>query len=425
MTDRPGNGGPQDGPEFGWLYGGNRNPDRPPGQPADEPPPEATRMMPVQQRPEPTAARPTTPRPVQPAPTPYDAPPQQPLTPAGPPVPPGPGEPSRRGGGGGFWARRVRRPRFWIRTVLVLLLLWLVYTVAVPFVTWRSADQVAFEPDGDRPAEQDGTTYLLVGSDSRAGLSAEERKELSTGNPKSELTDTIMLLHTGDGPSVLLSVPRDSIVDMPGYGQGKINSAYSRGGPELLVQTLENETGIRIDKYVEIGLGGVADVVDAVGGIEVCPKERIQDPLAGLKISKGCQEVDGATALAYSRSRKQSTLGDLARVERQREVIGAIGDKVLSPWSVANPVRWWKLNRAVPTFFGFGEGTSSIDAGRWALAMTKTGTGDNLTCTMPVTSPSAETWDRDRADPLFQAIIDDSTGDITKAQCTPNGIPRP
>ncbi len=416
MTDRPGTGGPHDGPEFGWLYGR-------PGA-GEEPPPEATQVIPVQQRPDatPTAVHPTTPRPVQPqppqpVPPPYDAPPPGPASPAGPP-------PDGGSGGPGFWARTVRRPRFWVRTVLVLLLLWLVFTVAVPFVTWNGADQVAYEPDGDRPGDQPGTTYLLVGSDSRAGLSKEERRELSTGDTSSELTDTIMLLHTGDGPSVLLSVPRDSIVDMPGFGASTINSASSRGGPQLLTQVLEGETGIRIDKYVEIGLGGVADVVDAVGGVEVCPTERIEDPLAGLDITRGCQEVDGRTALAYSRSRKQSTLGDLERVRRQREVIGAIGDKVLSPWSVVNPVRWWRLNRAVPTFFGFGEGTSALDASRWAYAMTKTGGGDNLTCTMPVTDLSANTWDRDRADPMFEAIIDDRTDDITQDQCTPNGVAR-
>jgi LCP family protein required for cell wall assembly len=307
--------------------------------------------------------------------------------------------------------------------VLVLLLLWATFIVAVPFVTWRSAEQVAYEPDGDRPSEQGGTTYLLVGSDSRRNLSKAERKKLSTGNPQSELTDTMLLLHTGDGPSVLLSVPRDTIIDRP-FFSGKINGAYARGGAPLLTRVIETETGIRVDKYVEIGLGGVADVVDAVGGIRVCPVERLKDPLAGLNIRKGCQEIDGTTALAYSRSRKQSTFGDLERVRRQREVIGAIGSKVLSPWSVVNPFRWWKLNRAVPTFFGFGEGMGALDASRWALAMTKTGSGDNLTCTMPVTDLSANTWDRERADPLFAAIIDDKTDEITKKQCTPNGIER-
>lgn len=418
MSDRPGNGSPGEGPEFGWLYGR-------PGNGSQEPPPEATRKIPVQPRPDqgpPGRSGPPTenlarhlppPRPSSLAPTP---------SPYGPGQTPAPHEqPRRGGGGGGFWARRLRRPGFYVRTVLVLLLLWVTFIVAVPFITWQSSEQVAYAPEGDRPGEQDGTTYLLVGSDSRRDLTAAERKKLSTGNPESELTDTMLLLHTGDGPSVLLSIPRDTIVDRP-FFSGKINGAYSRGGAQLLTRVIETETGIRVDKYVEIGLGGVADVVDAVGGIEVCPVERIKDPLAGLDIKKGCREIDGTTALAYSRSRKESRLGDLERVRRQREVIGAIGSKVLSPWSVVNPVRWWRLNKAVPTFFGFGDGMGAIDASRWALAMTRTGSGDNLTCTMPVTDLSANTWDRDRADPLFEAIIDDRTDAITKNQCTPNGV---
>lgn len=415
MSDRPGSGGPDQGPEFGWLYGR-------PGAGDEEPAPEATRKIPVQPRPtEPRRTQPrpppaaTGPRP--PVPAPY--PPQPQYQPQPQPQPLPPQRPGRSGGG--FWARRLRRPGFYLRTALVLVLLWATYIVAVPFLTWQSSDKIAYAPDGERPGEQDGTTYLLVGSDSRQNLTEAERKKYRTGSVSSELTDTMMLLHTGGGPSVLLSIPRDTRISQDAYS-GRLNGAYSQGGAALLTQVIETETGIRVDKYVEIGLGGVADVVDAVGGIEVCPTERLLDGQAGLNIYAGCQEVDGATALGYSRSRKKSALGDLERVRRQREVIGAIGQKVLSPWSVLNPVRWWNLNEAVPSFFVFGEGTSAIDASRWALAMTRTGTGDNLTCTMPVTDGSAETWDRERADPMFAAIIDDQTDQITPQQCTPNGV---
>jgi len=301
---------------------------------------------------------------------------------------------------------------------LLLVLLWVVYLVAVPFVTWSSSDQVAFEPKGERPAEQDGTTYLLVGSDSRADLTEEERRRLTTGNPSSELTDTIMVLHTGGGPSVLLSIPRDTVTDSSLYGVSKINAAYASGGVPLLTRIVEDTTGIRIDQYVEIGLGGVADVVDAVGGIEVNAREALDDEFAGIDIEKGRQTLDGTEALGYSRSRKFSQFGDLDRVRRQREVVAAIGDQVLSPWTVVNPVRWWNLNRAVPRFFVFGEGTSKFDASRWALSMSRV----ELTCTMPVTDTSANFWDLDRAEPMFEAIIDDQTDDITKQQCTGNGL---
>jgi LCP family protein required for cell wall assembly len=214
----------------------------------------------------------------------------------------------------------------------------------VPLYAWTQVEKVDFEPGGNRPEDQPGTTYLLVGSDSRAGLSKEERKELGTGNASGQRTDTIMLLHTGDGPNLLMSVPRDSIVEVPGHGTTKINAAYAFGGAKLLVKTLENETGIRIDEYVEIGLGGLAGVVDAVGGIEICPTQNMKDPLANLNIKKGCQEVDGATALGYARSRHTSGIGDIERVKHQREVVAAVGDKVVSPWTFINPVRYWRLS---------------------------------------------------------------------------------
>ena len=299
---------------------------------------------------------------------------------------------------------------------MVVILLWIVYLVAGPIFAWQNVEKVAWEPDGDRPGDQPGNTYLMVGSDSRAGLSEEERKELGTGNASGNRTDTIMLLHTGGGPNLLMSIPRDSP-----YDGGKINAAYAAGGPAGLVSAVEGLTGIRVDHYVEIGMGGVVGIVDAVGGIEICPKQRINDPKAKLRIRKGCQEADGKTALGYSRSRA-SALSDLDRVQQQREVVSAIGAKVVSPWSVINPVRYWRLNNALPDFFVFGEGMGPIRAGQWAMAMTKVNGKDGLTCTVPLASGSAA-WDEDRSQQMFQAVIEDDTDAIGKDLCTPSGLP--
>jgi LCP family protein required for cell wall assembly len=350
-------------------------------------------MMPTQPRPEtPRTTRPTPPRPVPPVEPPSATPPG-------------------------------RRPRFRVRYLFLVLLAWVVFLVAVPIYAWTSVDKVEFEPDGDRPDDQPGTTYLLVGTDSRADLSDEEREDLSTGDAAGSRTDTIMLLHTGSGPNVLLSIPRDAEVEIPDNGTTKINAAYVFGGAKLLTETVENLSGIRVDQYVEIGMGGVAGVVDAVGGIEICPKERMRDPQAGLNIKKGCQEADGATALGYARSRKVSALGDLDRVARQREVVAAVGAEVLSPWTVVNPVRWWRLNTAIPDFFGFGEGMNPARAGMWATAMTQLDGDAGMTCTVPVTGGSAQI-DTERAAQLFELIAEDKTDDIPKRLCTPSGIPR-
>lgn len=394
MADRPGRGGPEEGRDFNWLYGGS-------GRPEEENP-DATRAIRRQPRPDDDSTRVMGSQSREPA---------RPTPPTPRPVAPPPGTAYRGGGGSRF-----RRPRFWVRTVLVVLLLWVVYLVAVPIFAWQDVEKVAWEPEGDRPGDQPGTTYLMVGSDSREDLSDEERKELGTGSAAGNRTDTIMMLHTGDGPNLLMSIPRDSP-----YAGGKINAAYGSGGPAGLVGAVEELTGVRVDHYVEIGMGGVVGIVDAVGGIEICPKQAIRDPKAKLRIGKGCQEVDGKTALGYSRTRA-SALSDLDRVRQQREVVSAIGAKVVSPWSVLNPVRYWRLNNALPDFFVFGEGMGPIRAAQWAMAMTKVDGTDGLTCTVPLASGSAQ-WDADRSEQMFRAIIEDETDAIGKKLCTPTGLP--
>jgi LCP family protein required for cell wall assembly len=398
MNDRPRqDGAPEDGaPDFHWLYGEN-------DRKVDEPRPDETRVMPTMSRPS------DAPPPA--APSPASQPGRRSTSPTPPPVapPPGPGRPRQR-----------RGPRFWLRIVLALLLLWVLYLVAVPMYAWTKVDKVDFEPSGTRPDDQPGTTYLMVGSDSRAGLSEEERKQLGTGNAAGQRTDTIMLMHTGSGPNLLVSIPRDSLVDVPGHGTTKINAAYAYGGPKLLVKTIEESTGIRVDEYVEIGLGGLAGVVDAVGGIEICPTFDMKDKLANLDIKKGCQQADGTTALGYARSRHSDPrYGDITRVKHQREVVSAVGDKVLSPWTFINPVRYWNLNMAIPDFFAFGEGTGPFQAAKWAMAMTSV----DLSCVVPI-SDLAVHWDPVRSKQMFDYVKQDRTDDIPKSLCTPTGLPK-
>ncbi|ABL80909.1 MULTISPECIES: LCP family protein [unclassified Nocardioides] len=400
MTDRPrGDGEPGDGsPDFHWLYGGSEDPGR-------EPRPDETRVLP-------TVPRPGETRP--PAPGRPATQPGRPTPPTGPPTGPPPGGRPRG---------RRRGPGFWLRIVVALLVLWVVYLVAVPLWAWSKVDKVDFEPSGDRPGDQPGTTYLLVGSDSRAGLSPEERKQLGTGNAAGQRTDTIMLLHTGDGPNLLMSIPRDSLVEIPGHGTTKINAAYAYGGPKLLVKTIEQNTGIRVDDYVEIGLGGLAGVVDAVGGITICPKQDMVDKLANLDVKKGCQEADGTTALGYARSRHTSNIGDIDRVKRQREVVAAVGDEVVSPWTVLNPVRYWRLSNAVPDFFAFGEGTSPVRAAMWASSMTHVNGENGLSCVVPIADLAVH-WDAERSQQMFRYIIEDRTDAIPASLCTPTGLPK-
>ncbi len=417
MAERPpGKGGPAEGtPEYNWLYGkGN---DGPPPDDATRAVPRASRQ-PRRQGPEETRVMPTVPRDGR-APGDRQATPTQ-ASPVSPPPPPrGPGN-SRAGGGRPPSGRRL--PRFRLRWVTWVLILWLVFLVAVPFWAWSKVTKVDAMPGGDRPADQPGTTYLLVGSDSRADLTAEQRKDLGTGGDVGQRTDTIMLLHTGSGPNLLMSIPRDSNVDIPGRGTNKINAAYAFGGPQLLIRTIEQNTGIRVDDYVEIGFGGFVGMVDALGGVEICPNNAMKDPLANLDIKKGCQDADGKTALGYARSRHTSQkLGDIKRAQHQREVVSAIGSEAVSPWTVINPVRYYRLAMAASRSFDVSDGTSALSLGRFGYAMTRVDGKNGLTCGVPI-SDLAVTWDEQRSKEMFRHIIEDDTGGIPKGLCTPSGL---
>lgn len=369
-----------------------------------------------------------------PAPGPAGAPGQG-FAPAGPPAPggvtPGAARAGFRGGPGGPGGTlgagppRVPRPRSrrisWKLVLAVLVVLALVYPLVLATVAWTHLTKVAALPD-ERPADTPGRTYLVVGSDSREGLTAAQRKKLATGKIGGRRTDTIMLLHvpSGGGPTVLVSIPRDSYVSIPGRGKNKINAAFAFGGPQLLVRTVEQATGVTIDEYVETGLGGYATLVDAIGGVNVCSPRAMKDKKAGLDIPKGCQDMDGATALGYARARYSDPRGDLGRVERQRQVLAAIAGKTLSPGVILAP---W---RAVPAASAGGgalvvdDGTTPVGLARFVLAMRAVSGGGGLSLTVPIGNPALRTpageavsWDTAKAKKLFTALKTDDTEAIT------------
>ncbi|WP_374457926.1 LCP family protein [Nocardioides sp.] len=399
MADRPqGSGMPEKGtPEYDWLYGSqSQSPSsdvtrQVPAQGADRP--DETRVMPVARR----EARGSGGQPPGRTRTAASAPPPKPK-------------------------KRRWRPRLRLGLIPLLLLLIVVWLVAVPLYFWTKIDKVDAQPSGDRPGDQPGTNYLIVGSDKADDLTDEQREVLDTPERGGTNTDTIIVLHTGSGGRTMMSIPRDTLVEVPDGGTQMINAAFASGGAPLLVQRVEALTGIHIDHYVELGFGSVINTVDAFGGVEICPKQDMKDPLARLDIKKGCQEVDGLTALAYSRSRHVTALSDLDRVARQREVISALGSEAKTPWTFVNPVRYWKLNKAASGAIRVDEEMNPLDLGRFALAMT----GDSQTCTMPNLSapsdPNRIIADPDRAPALFNAIIEDTT--VPKAACTPTGRAR-
>lgn len=286
-----------------------------------------------------------------------------------------------------------------LATILVLVL-------AGTLLTDARMQRVQATPE-ERIANTAGTNWLLVGSDSREGLSQEDIDRLGTGGDiGSTRTDTIMLLHLPlTGKATLMSIPRDSYVAVPGYGYDKINAAFAFGGPQLLAATVEQATGLRVDRYAEIGMGGLARVTDAVGGVEICVAEPIDDPLANLNVQPGCQRMDGATGLGYVRTRATAQ-GDLDRVARQREFLGALVDRVLSPAVLLNPFRFIPLAWTVPTLFVVGNGDHVWNLARIPLAMR----GGIETVTIPIGNfmdtevGNVVIWDEYAAEELFSSL---------------------
>jgi len=266
----------------------------------------------------------------------------------------------------------------------------------------------------DRPPAGSGTTWLLVGSDSRQNLTEQQQAELTTGGDVGNgRTDTILLVHVpglGSGvPTTMVSIPRDSYLPIPGYGEDKVNAAFALGGAPLLAQTVEQATGLRLDRYAEIGFDGFAVMVDAVGGVTMCPPEPVSDPLAGIDLPAGCQELDGRSALGYVRTRA-TPRADLDRMTNQRLFMSALMQRATSPAVLLNPLRWYPMAHAASGAVTVDEGAHVWDLARlgWALH------GDVSTTTVPIgeftssDSGSVVVWDGDSATRLFHALATDT-----------------
>lgn len=309
--------------------------------------------------------------------------------------------------------RRTRRRPPIGRILLAILLLGVCVVGGVAFWGERALHRIPALTDYEgRPTAGSGTNWLLVGSDSREGLTEEQQSDLSTGGDLgSGRTDTILLVHIpglGSGtPATMVSIPRDSYVEIPGYGSDKVNAAFSEGGAALLAQTVEQATGLRVDHYAEIGFGGFAGVVDALGGVTMCPAEPITDPLAGIDLAAGCQTLDGRNALGYVRSRATAR-ADLDRMANQRQFVSAMLHRAGSPAVWANPWRWYAVPRAAVAALAVNTDDHIWDLARlgWALR-------DASTVTVPIgeftynNSGDVVLWDVSVAGELFTALNSD------------------
>ncbi|MBB5830916.1 LCP family protein [Brachybacterium aquaticum] len=294
--------------------------------------------------------------------------------PAGRP-PSGPGRSRRR-------RSRIPRPVRLGATLLVLLLV-IVLGWGAGLTLW--ADSRITHVDALSEAQNTpGTTYLIAGSDGRGG------DTVADDGTEGARTDTIMLLHKArGGKSYLISLPRDTLVDIPGYGGYKLNAAFAFGGPKLLVETVEQFTGLTIDHYVEVGFDGVAQVVDAVGHVNLCIDQDVDDERSGLKMTEGCHDVGGEQALAFVRARYFDPTADIGRQQRQQQFVAALMDRVTSPAVILNPISQVRLAGAGSASLTTSEGTGIIDVAR--MALTARSAMSAGTVTIPIENPEYQT----------------------------------
>ncbi len=240
-------------------------------------------------------------------------------------------------------SRYSRGQRWFIRILLLLLL----GTAALFGLAVLADFQMGDAGELSALADGDGV-YLIVGTDNRENL-PDDLNQGNFGDFPGARADVIILAQVADGRRQLLSIPRDLKVDLAGHGTNKINAAYAFGGPDLLVEAVAAATGIRANHYLEVEFGGFAGIIDALGGIELEFPYPARDDNSGLSVDAGVHTVDGATALAYARSRSYQELqngdwvaqggGDIARAGRQREVLtkimseaSSVSGLVRSPW---------------------------------------------------------------------------------------------
>ncbi|MEU5986755.1 LCP family protein [Streptomyces sp. NPDC047434] len=338
--------------------------------------------------------------------------------------PPGPGYPAPQPGRPApDWRRRIKIGSI---VLVVAVLGWSIGTYA--WASSRMRNEVDLSKVIERPAEGDCTTYLIVGSDSREGMSAEEKKKLHTGSAAGKRTDSMMILAACGSGNTMISLPRDSWVTIPSFvgsesgkkytarGATKLNAAYAMDGPELLVRTVEFNTGLRIDHYAEIGFAGFANIVDALGGVDMNIEKGFKDKNSGADFQAGEQTLNGEQALAFVRTRYAFAQSDLARTKNQQKFLSALANQAATPGTILNPFKLYPTLGAGLDTLIVDKDMSLYDLGKMFFAMKGINGGDGKSMNMPIsgTAPQGSLkWDMPKVKQLVQQIQNDEKVTVT------------
>ena len=311
--------------------------------------------------------------------------------------------------------------------------------VGISAISWAGLGRIsaaiprvdAFAGLENRPKkESSAVNYLIVGSDTREGLSREEIKRLKVGGTDvaaGKRSDTMLLIHISKkrDKAAIISIPRDSYALIPEHNnsQGKvipaayskINSAYNWGGAPLLIETLESMSDLRIDHYVELNFVGFVRMVDALGGVEICTKKDINDPKSHLTLPAGTHVLDGVDSLKFVRTRVFDGLGDLGRMKRQQEFASAMLRKATSAGVLLNPVKMVDFINSALDSVVTDEGLSQGDLLTLGKQLRNLSASNVRTLTIPLKYynynkngvSAAVLWDPVLAPELFERIKND------------------
>jgi LCP family protein required for cell wall assembly len=312
--------------------------------------------------------------------------------------------------------------------------------VLIASISWLGLGQVSgqisrinvFGNLSDRPEKTSrALNYLVVGSDSREGLTRAQTRKLKVGTTAVAAggrSDTMFLIHISKSrdSAFIISLPRDTLVQVPAHisqdgttdipeRPGKLNASFAFGGAPLLIQTIEKMTNLKIDHYVEINFAGFTGVVDALGGVEVCSKVPINDPKSHLILSAGTHTLDGIDALKYVRTRDFDGRGDIGRMERQQQFISAVLRKATSTGVLLNPIKLANFYNATISTVKMDEGLDKNDLLTLAKQMRNLSSGNIRTLTVPISNPngrhpevgSVVIWDEILAADLWTRVRDD------------------
>ncbi len=289
-----------------------------------------------------------------------------------------------------------------------------------------------------KAAPRNAENILLVGSDSRAGSNGDGTQGSGATFVTGQRSDTVILVHLfgTSEKAELVSFPRDSYVEIPEFTNpktgrvtaahhDKLNSAFSEGGPALLIATIENISSIRVDHFLQIDFTGFKGMVNKLGGVDVCLTKAAKDRFSGIDLSAGNHHISGDVALAFVRQRHGLALGDIDRIARQQQFIGSLVHKVLSAKTLLDPFKLNGFLDVATTSLQADKGLSGNDIKNLALRLRNFSSGGVIFTTVPIADSngyvggaSVVLLDDAKAAEMFGALRDD------KAPGTPAAPPK-